>query len=170
MKTKHGANIFTDDNRWKFVQIYELVFAPSSTLLAPNIFNLFWHHLCFSMLNYRTETTMKGISNIQWNYSAHLNFYLKNFFFFFSSMPVFGLIGKCIAALCHKLGQVSQTGLRSIRNYLSIFSTNIAVIDKQSFITKMFKVLEKLLSSQTCECWNVWKQVFVKMEKKLENK
>ena len=72
MKTKHGANIFTDDNRWKFVQIYELAFAPSSTLLAPNIFNLFWHHLYFSMLNYRTETTMKGISNIQWNYSAHL--------------------------------------------------------------------------------------------------
>ena len=51
MKTKHGANIFTDDNRWKFVQIYELAFAPSSTLLAPNIFNLFWHHLYVKLSN-----------------------------------------------------------------------------------------------------------------------
>ena len=44
-----------------------------------------------------------------------------------------GLIGRCTAALCHKLGQVSPTGLRSIQNYLSIVITNIAVIEHQSF-------------------------------------
>ena len=46
----------------------------------------------------------------------------------------------------------SPLGLDSTKSPYLQLSENIAVIDKQSFITKMFKVLEKLLSSQTSEC------------------
>ena len=111
MKTKHGANIFTDDNRWKFVQIYEC-FCAKPTLLAASMANLFWHNWC------STVETEQQLCNESFNYwTMNINLKKRKIIigtnnFFFCSMPAFRLIGKVHCCTLSQTWSVSSNWIK----------------------------------------------------------